>query len=84
MNIYLIVFGVLCLLLGLHFVFPDATQGEGDMMRIIYLSMLLILIGSGLTLQRAERSKNIKNAGIWLVIICGLALGYELLAKIAG
>ena len=84
MRFYFLVLGLFAVVLALHFFFPGASQDGMDMMRIIYVSLLLLLVGSGVTLQRASRAENMRNAGLWLVIIAGLVLAYELLAKIGG
>ena len=84
MRIPYIILGILALLVGLAFFFPEAAQGDGAQMRILYLGTLLLLVGSGITLQRTNRAQNIKNAAIWVAIIAALTLAYELLAKMSG
>lgn len=84
MRIYMIVLAIIGLLFALHFVYPEATLSSDAGMRVLYLSLLALLIGTGFTMQRSSRPQNIRNAGLWVAIIAGLAVAYELLAKISG
>lgn len=79
MRIYFLVLAVLGLLLALHYAYPGVALGDNTQMRIIYLCLLLMLVGSGFTLNRTPRSKNIRHAIIWAAIIGGLMLAYALL-----
>lgn len=84
MRIYFIVAGVFVLMLGLYLAYPNASLQDDTQMRILYLSLLLLLVGGGFTLGHTSRSANMRNAALWTVMIVGLALAYNLLAKISG
>jgi len=74
--------GMLVLLAVLWMMFPQALAGyDAAPMRILYLFALLLLVGSGITMQRTSRAKHLKHAAIWVAIIAGLVLAYELLDK---
>ncbi|MFW0777241.1 MAG: hypothetical protein ACN2B6_05935 [Rickettsiales bacterium] len=75
---------MLVLLAVLWILFPQALVGyDAAPMRILYLFALLLLVGSGITMQRTSAKKHFKNAAIWVAIIAGLAFVYELLDKMA-
>ncbi|MCE2927811.1 MAG: hypothetical protein LW823_09260 [Rickettsiales bacterium] len=84
MRFLYILFAIAALLLLLHFVFPDAVLPQDVHLHILYAVMLLVLVGSGITLQRTHAKENIRNAGIWIAIIAGLMLAYQLLANLGG
>jgi len=81
MRYYFLIVAVLGLLLLLHAAYPEAVTDGDAYMRMIYLSLLVLLIGSGFTLNRTSRSDNIRNAALWAAIIAGLALAYHILGE---
>jgi hypothetical protein len=81
MPIALLLIGLLILLLVLHAAFPDAVTTPDEYMRIIYLIAFLLLIGGGYRVSRVSNSDRIRYAGIWLIIILGLVLGYTLVQR---
>lgn len=49
--------------------------------QIIYLLLVLLLVGSGLYAMRPGRKEMVRYGGIWLLIIAGLLLFYELMRR---
>jgi asparagine N-glycosylation enzyme membrane subunit Stt3 len=84
MRFFYLLLGVGALLMLLHGLFPDAVLPQDVHMHILYSVILLVLVGSGMTLQRTHTKENVRNAGIWLAMIAGLALAYQLLANLGG
>lgn len=84
MRVAYILLGILGLILALALLFPDAVRGEGARMHLLYVTLLLVLVASSITLKRTDYKRNARNAAIWAAIIIGLMLAYELLAKMSG
>ncbi|MDX2112190.1 MAG: hypothetical protein SFW63_00420 [Alphaproteobacteria bacterium] len=84
MRFFYLILAIGALLMLLHGLFPDAVLPRDAHLHILFSVLLLALVGSGITLQRTHAKENIRNAGIWLAIIAGLMLLYQLLANPVG
>jgi aspartyl protease family protein len=64
---------------GLIFLFRDrlAQLNQEELIRLSYLALLAILVGSGAFAFRERLSVQIRNALIWVLILCGIMAAYS-------
>jgi len=56
--------------------FSFAELSDDEIMRLVYLSILVLAIGSYSVASRGRWRENARNAALWVVIILGLVGGY--------
>lgn len=78
MRFGLILLAVLGLVVLLKWQFPYAVQNSDQMLRVFYLVLLIVLIGSGSgMLRRLKAPQAARDALIWVIIVLALVLAYS-------
>ena len=82
-HLFLFLFTLVGVILLLRWQYPDAVAGSGRWLDVLYGVMWLALIGTSWRIRRLDSRVQVKYAAIWLAIIVGLMLFYDLLKRFA-
>jgi len=78
MRFGILLLAILAVILLLKWQFPYAVQSSDQMVRVFYLALMILLIGSGSgMLGRMKTTQAVRDALLWIGIILLLVLGYS-------
>ena len=74
----LVIIGVIVLVLGLNYLFPNTLEDRGNQMGVVYAIALVTVLSSTIAFTFRQRwSKTIKHALIWVLLLVVLVLLYS-------